>query len=179
MSELQRPFAAPRLIVLENQPGFPDEDLTTPNAGFVSYQLTATHAERAHAVSLGENLVPLFRIGHEALQIRDLPTEDSRVSYEAFRDGFAAAEYAMTIVRQRIYSGDRAVGHTRELLRAGAAAPNRLADDYHGWLNDFPNTFGVIADVSIDRGDTIKQSQARCIGACVATAFQREALFVA
>ncbi len=172
------PRTTPRLIVLETQPSFPDEDLTTPNAEIIAHSLVTTHDERAHAASFGDNLVPLFRLGHEALQLRDLPTEDSRASYETFRDGFATTEYAMTVVRPGAYNGARAVGQTRELMRSGVTAPIVLAEHYADWLDTHPHTFGVVADVSIARGDTIRHTQARAIGACIAAMLQRGSVFV-
>lgn len=177
MRDIQ-PLVTPRLIVLENQPSFPDEDLSETNAAYVSHDLTTNQSERSHGASFETNLVPLFRLGHEALQMNALPSEDSRVSYDAFCGGFAASEFAMALVRPRLYDGTRAVEATGELLRSGVTAPITLADQYRDWLDTHANTFGVIADVSIARGDTIKQTQARSIGACTAMIFQRGSLFV-
>lgn len=165
-------------MVMESQPAFPDEDLSETNAAFMSHDLTTNLSERAYATSFETNLVPIFRLGHEALQIRELPSEDSRASYDAFCDGFAASEFVMASVRRRIYDGTRAVEATGELLRSGTAAAKILSQQYQSWLDTHINTFGVIADVSIARGDTIKQTQARSIGACTAMIFQRGSLFV-
>lgn len=177
MRDIQ-PLITPRLMVIESQPEFPDEDLSEANAAYLSHDLTTNQAERAHAASFETNLVPLFRLGHEALQMNALPSEDSRISYDAFCDGFAASEFAMAFVRPRLYDGIRAVEATHELIRSGVTASISLADQYRDWLDTHINTFGVIADVSIARGDTIKQTQARAIGACTAMIFQRGSLFV-
>ena len=177
MRETQ-PLTPPKLLVIESQRDFPDEDLSEANALYLSHELVANQSEQAHAASFDTHLVPLFRLGHEALQMSELPSEDSRASYETFCDGFAASEFAMTFVRPTMYDGTRAVQATSELLRGGVAASNILANNYQDWLSTHANMFGVIADISVAREDTIKQTQSRAMGACAAMLFQRGSLFV-
>lgn len=172
------PSPTPKLMIFETQPDFPDKDLTETNAAYLAHILTNDESERAHAAAFETNLVPLFRLGHEALQMCELPSEDSRVSYDAFCDGFAASEFAMRYVNAQPYNGTRAVAATHELIRSGVTASIELSDQYLDWLESHTNTFGMVADVSTARHDTIKQTQARAIGACTAIILQRGSLFV-
>lgn len=162
--------------VLHSQPNFPKEDLSNSNANYISYFLRKGESH-PYAEHLKESLRPVHITGHQALEICGISIDYAQREYDAFCEGFAAFEYALTLVRPTLYDGDTAVRQTKQLFIDGAdLADLELADKYKLWQKLNPNTYGVILNAGIREGETIKQLHARSIGASIASALQDDGL---
>lgn len=162
-----------KLEVLQTQPDFPKEDLVETNVPFVGYLLRHEQSDRPYAEHLRGSLRTLHVTGHHALEICGIKVDYSEDEYHAFCAGFAALEYTTTVVGRKVYSGDIAVQKTKNLLINGVdMAEFEFADRFKAWQESHPNTHGVIVEAGAEQGETMKQLQARAMGAEMAWELQ-------
>lgn len=164
MTQFEVPYA---------QPEFPKEDLHESNAAYVEYLLRHEQSNRPYADMLRGSLRTMHSTGHQALQLCGITLDYSQAEYEAFCEGFAALEYTTTVIGQHLYDGDLAVTKTKLLfIDEVDMAEFELADRFTAWQQSHPNTYGVIVNDGEAQGETMKQLQARAIGAEMAWELQ-------
>ena len=162
---------------LTPQPYFPDEDLQEVNAAHISYYLQHNPESVALEKSFHDSMRTLHQIGHNALEICGIKVDYSQDEYHAFCSGFAAIEYTSTLIRERQHDTTMVVANARNLLiDAGEMADFEVASRYGTWVEEHPNTHGVIVDAGAARGETMKQLQLRTAGAHLASEIWMERL---
>lgn len=161
------------LELLTAQPNFPDEDLAEKNVPHVEFYLQHEKSNEAFEQHLRESMRVVHRIGHNALEIVGVEVDYSEAEYNAFCGGFAALEYTSMLVREKQHDSGMLIANTRNILiESGEMADFEIASLYAVWAEAHPNTHGVMIDTGAVRGETMKQLQARAMGACVAGVLQ-------
>ncbi|UTX51657.1 hypothetical protein KI440_01760 [Candidatus Saccharibacteria bacterium TM7i] len=164
------------LEILTPQPNFPDEDLQEDNIAHVEYYLQNDPGTLVYEKDLRESMRMLHVVGHNALQICGVEVDYSEDEYHAFCEGFAALEYASILVRQKQLSGSMMIANTRNLLiDMGEMTDFEVASRHGVWMEAHPNTFGVVTKAGAVRSETMKQLQARAVGAHIASELQAAA----
>lgn len=179
---------------LEQQPEFPQSDLTIENADMLKYVLRSSHG----LVAQGEHLQPhqgyIHLIANYALKLSGIKTRYSEDELAAFSHGFAAFETINMMVHPpHIYDIRLAQKKVRQLLlppeldlfELEVAELLGTSDDYavqeplfipeleiaerqNVWQENLPNAFDVIVDLGEKRRETMKQIHARTAGAHIA-----------
>ncbi len=166
------------LELLTSQPNFPDEDLAEKNVPHVEFYLQHERSNEAFEHHLRDSLRIVHKIGHNALEICGVTIDYSEAEYNAFCGGFAALEYTSMLVREKQQNDTLLIANTRNILiESGEMVDFEVASRYATWTEAHPNTYGVIVDTGAARGETMKQLQARTMGACVAGVLQGDELW--
>lgn len=161
------------LELLTSQPNFPDEDLAEKNIPHVEFYLQHERSNEAFEQHIRKSMHIVYKIGHNALEIFGVEVDYSEAEYRAFCGGFAALEYTSMLVREKQHDSTMLVTNTRNILiNTGEMVDFEVASLYATWTETHPNTHGVVIDTGAARGETMKQLQARAMGACVAGVLQ-------
>ncbi|MGV9001868.1 MAG: hypothetical protein ACOH18_02840 [Candidatus Saccharimonadaceae bacterium] len=163
----------PELEVFKRQPNFPKEDLSDANAAYVEYLFRHEQGSRAYASWLHPHLRSIHATGHHTLIVCGVEVDNSDAEYDAFCEGFAALEYTSNVVGQRLYSGETAIAKVGRLfINRAHMVEFDLATRFTAWQQSHPNTYGTIVNAGLEQGETLKQLQARGVGAEIAWELQ-------
>jgi len=165
----------PKLIILETQPDFPGQDLSSSNADMLGmYYLRHTAGIDGEAERLFEHQRALFELAQLALSLRSIRIDDAPKEYRSFTKGFAAYELIQSLVTGTEYDTDRAVLRADlHLINSNTAPFIEIAERSVLWPHERPNLYQAIAIGSRAREESVAQLQARVIGAQFAFELQR------
>ena len=161
------------IATLHSQPYFPYEDIEDGNLPFVRYYLETESSDKAYGHELQKSLRPLHDLGHQALQILGIQLDYSKDEYDSFCAGFATFEYTARLLGKVAYDQAAAIQKTKSLLIDNEfLADAEIADHFAKWCTSHPNLYGVVLDRGVKEDDSMKQLQARAVGAEIAWEFQ-------
>ena len=193
MSEL---FIQPpkSFLHLQLQPNFPDEDLSEQNATILKYMLRESGIS-TQASSLEKHQYGAFQLAQRVLKITGVSLRYSQDELQAFSHGFATYEVISDVVRppgrfditrasananntllgkdltieivpeEGILSKDQLV--MLETLRSDLVDLN-MAEQFGKWQRQQPEADGVVVALGDHRRESLRQLQARRIGAHIA-----------
>jgi hypothetical protein len=163
----------PKLIVLEQQPDFPSEDLSEHNADMLRYYLRTEAGLDAEVTRLFVHQRTLFEMARLTLWLRNIDIDDAPQEYHSFTHGFAAYEMIQSVVTGAPYDISLAAQHVNTDLINNSMPANEVAKRSALWPFEKPNLYGTITAVGDARGETMAQLHARTIGAQLAFELQR------
>jgi hypothetical protein len=165
----------PKLIVLETQPDFPGQDLSSNNAEILgTYYLRHIIGLEAEAERLFEHQRALFEVAQLSLWMRNIVIDNAPKEYRSFTGGFAAYELVQAMVTGLAYDTDLAVMQADLRLINSTNAPFvEIAERSVLWPFERPNLYQAISASGEARSENEAQLQARVIGAQMAFELQR------
>jgi hypothetical protein len=168
------PQAQP-VIILETQPDFPGEDLTSSNADMMgTYYLRHTEGLDSEAERLFEHQRALFELAQLALWMRNISINDAPREYRSFTQGFAAYELVQSLVTGAAYNTGLAVLRADlHLINSNTAPFAEIAERSILWPFERPNLYQAITVAGEARAETEAQLHARTVGAQLAFELQR------
>ncbi|HEY8886437.1 MAG TPA: hypothetical protein VIM31_02995 [Candidatus Microsaccharimonas sp.] len=163
------------VIVLEAQPDFPGEDLSTSNAEMMgTYYLRHTEGLDGEAERLFEHQRALFELAQLALWLRNIRIDDAPKEYRSFTQGFAAYELVQSLVTGAAYNTGLAVMRADlHLINSNNAPFAEVAERTVLWPFERPNLYQAITTAGEARAETESQLHSRVIGAQLAFELQR------
>ncbi|HEY8992665.1 MAG TPA: hypothetical protein VIM37_02335 [Candidatus Microsaccharimonas sp.] len=164
------------IIVLEQQPDFPGEDLSENNADMLRYYLRSEGGLDTEVARLYEHQRVLFEMARLTLWLRNIEIDDAPKDYQSFTHGFASYELIQSVVTGTTYDTARAAQRANKYLITNQAPEIDAAQRSAAWPFERPNLYGAIATSGEARGETMKQLHARVVGAQLAFELQRPQL---
>lgn len=167
-----------RIMMLKDQPAFPNEDLTADNADVLDYHLAMMGKVEAGMEHYMQTMRTVYRTAHSALVGIGIDTSERPAEYAAFCHGYATFDVMLLMVNMahpREYDMELAARRFREMfLQSEELADLELAMRRAAWVNSYPNTFDVAIKSGTRRGETMSQLQARTMGTQIAHDMQTQ-----
>lgn len=170
-------------ITLEQQPDFPDRDLSDANAEIIGeYYLPNTEAIRLEAERLEESARPLFSmvLGFLALKGTHMTLEDAPDAYKGFTTGFASYEFIQLLVTRAPYDIGKAALRMQALYADDAQSWMTKAISFSeraaAWPDRRPNVYAAVIKQGFATNASLQNIEARSIGAQVAFELQQPLL---
>lgn len=162
-------------LVLEEQPDFPETDLTEHNADLLgTFILPHQAGVETHATFLEHTQQGLYVVALGALQLDGETRDLNKADYRSFCRGFASFEYISLLMRTpAAYDVERASNNVFTLyIEPGHFVNFEIGQRTAPLEASKPNVFRAITDAGEIQNETRSQLKARILGAQVACELQ-------
>lgn len=162
-------YQLPKLLVLEHQPDFPDQDLSASNRDILPAFLYDEPGIVGQSKHLESYQHTLYTLAVFATQQTAEPLDNREKQYRAFTHGFASFDIINILVGNAFKSSKRAVEQFRAyFLDQSFTSEHALAERSDDWPLVWPNIHATVQEIGRLRGETPQLLRARQIGAQIA-----------
>lgn len=157
-----------KVLLLRDQPNFPNEDLTDENASVLDHHLAMMGKVEAGMEHYMKTMRMVYRTAHSALMGMGIDTREHPTEYTAFCHGYATFDVMLLMVnmqRPRAYDSELAARKFRDMFLADEELGDlELAMRRTAWMSTYPNAYDVTIKSGERRNETMSQLQARAMG---------------